>query len=146
MDPLTPLSKAGSSIQFLDFAIKILTTNHQLYRPPTGSLSAHDELKFVTRELSGLAAKLNLTSPSQSVSGSFQNEDALEDICEKCETIAEILMRHLKTLRLEEKKGVLKSFRSALKATWDQKELKSVVQRLQLLRESLEGWLVNDDG
>jgi hypothetical protein len=53
-------------------------------------------------------------------------------------------MRHLKTLKMEERKGALKSFRIALKATWDQKDLESVVERLQLLSKSLESWFLVD--
>jgi hypothetical protein len=144
MDPLTALSTAGTAIQFVDFALKIFTTGHQLYKSPTGSLSAHEELKCVARDLSGLAKRLSHAARSHGAPRPSQADAALADLCGKCETIAQDLMEHLRALKIQGKKAPIKSFRPTLKATWDQKDLITLVQRLQLLRNSLETWLLMD--
>jgi hypothetical protein len=119
-----------------------LTTGHQLYKSPTRSLSAHEELKFVARDLSSLATKLNLPPQPRDSSKHCQDDTVLEDLCEKCEAIAQDLMEHLKTVKRQEKKGTLKNFRLTLKVTWDQKDLDSLIQQLQLLKKSLESWFL----
>lgn len=144
MDPLTALSLAGSLVQFVDFTLKILTTGYPLYKASTGSLSAHEELKCVARDLSGLAKRLSHAQRSYDISERSQAEVAIEDLRGKCEIVAQELMGHLGTLKMQEKKGPLKNFRSALKATWDQNALNTLVQKLQFLRKSLESWFLVD--
>jgi hypothetical protein len=146
MDPLTALSTAGTVEQFIDFALKILTTGHQLYKLPTGSLPVHEELKLVARDLSTLTTKLNVPTRSRGAADYSQDDAVLQDLCEKCETIAQDLMEHLKSVKRQEKKGALKNFRLTLKVTWDQKDLDSLIQELQLLRKSLERWFLVDIG
>ncbi|KAE9370522.1 hypothetical protein N431DRAFT_492596 [Stipitochalara longipes BDJ] len=143
MDSLTALSIAGTLIQFLDFALKILTTSHQLYKIPSGSLSAHEELKCVGRDFSGLAKRLNHARRSL-VSELAQYEPALEDLCIRCEIVVQELTEHLGTLKTEGKKQPLKIFRASFKATWDQERLDVLVQKLQSLSKSLEEWFLVD--
>jgi hypothetical protein len=142
MDPLTALSIAGTIVRFVDFALKILTTGHQLYNSSSGSIPAHDELKLVGRDLSVLATKLDFPART----GGTHDDAFLEDLCAKCESIAQELIDHLKKLKRQEKKGPMKSFRLSLKVTWDQKDLGSLIQRLQSLENSLESWFLNDIG
>jgi hypothetical protein len=142
MDSLTALSIAGTIVDFVDFALKILTTGHQLYKSSSGSIPAHEELKLVGRDLSVLATKLDFPART----GNVHDDTVLEDLCAKCESIAQELIEHLKKLRRQEKKGPMKSFRLSLKVTWDQKDLDSLIQKLQLLQRSLESWFLNDIG
>jgi hypothetical protein len=137
MDTLTTLATAGTLLQLVDFALKILTTGHQLY---TGSLSTHEELKCVARDLSGLA---NRSARDQGVSETTQKDPALEDLRKKSETIAQELMEHLGILKAQGKKGPLKGFRPALKGTWSQKDLDTLIQKLQWLRKAIESWLLD---
>ncbi len=139
MDSLTALSIAGTIVHFIDFSLKILTTGHQLYKSSSGSIPAHEELKLVGREISVLATKLDFPART----GGTYDDAVLEDLCAKCESIAQELIDHLKKLKRQEKKGPMKSFRFSLKVTWDQKDLDSLIQRLQLLERSLESWFLN---
>ena len=138
MDTLTALSTAGTLVQFLDFALKVLTTSHPLYKLSAGPLSANEELKCVARDFSALAKRL------KHVQQAAQNEPALEDLCRKCENIAQELMEHLGILRALGKKEALKSFRNPFKATWDLQHLDVLVQTLQVLCKSLETWFLVD--
>jgi hypothetical protein len=52
-------------------------------------------------------------------------------------------MDHLRTLKVQGKKGSLKGFRPALKATWAQKDLEALIQKLQGVRKSLDSWLLD---
>ena len=143
MDQLTTLSRAGTLNQFVDFALKILTTGHQLYSGSIASLSAYEELKCVARDLSGLAKRLSHAPRYDAVSGTFQGGAVLEDICKECEAVVQDLMDHLRTLKMQVKKGPLKGFRPALKATWAQKDLEALIQNLQGVRKSLDSWLLD---
>ena len=138
MDPLTALSAAGTLVQFVDFALKVLTTSHPLFKISTGPLSANEELKCVARDFSGLAKRLNHVQPAA------QNEPVLEDLSRKCENVAQELMEHLGILRAQGKKEQLKSFRNPFKATWDQQRLDVLVQKLKFLSKSLETWFLVD--
>jgi hypothetical protein len=142
MDPLTALSIAGTIVHFLDFALKILITGHQLYKSSSGSIPAHEELKLVARDISELVTKLDFPART----GGAHDDAVLEDLCAKCESIAQELMDHLKMLKRHEKKGPMKSFRLSLKVTWDQKDLDCLIQRLQLLGKSLDRWFLNGIG
>jgi len=144
MDPLTALSLAGTVLQFVDFSLKILTTGHRLYQSPSGSITTHEELKWVVRDISSLATRLSRPRDPEGVPEPSQDEVALIDLCKKCEDIAQDLLSHLEALKIQGKRGALKSFRLALKATWAQKDLDAVVQKLQFLRKSVESWFLVD--
>jgi len=144
MDPLTALSLAGTVLQFVDFSLKILTTGHRLYRSPSGSLTAHEELKWVARDISSLATRLSCPRGPEGVPEPSQDEVAIVDLCKKCEDIAQDFLSHLEALKIQGKRGAWKSFRLALKATWAQKDLDALVQKLQLVRKSVESWFLVD--
>jgi hypothetical protein len=146
MDPLTALSTAGTFVQFVDFVLKVLTTGHQLYKSPTGSLSAYEELKCVARDLSRTSSREFEPSHGdlEVLQSTRQYDNSLEDLCRRCETAAQELMEHLGTLRTQGKKEPLKSFRSSFKATWDQEHLHVLVQKLQSLSKSIGAWFLVD--
>ena len=144
MDPLTALSAAGTIVQFVDFALKILTTGHALYKSTNGSLKAHEEMRCVATDLSVIAQRLNRPEPLQSCFQPGRDEAVLEDLCQKCKHLAQEMLAHLETLRIQGKKSAWKSFRIALKATWDKKELDSFVQRIHLMKKAVESWFLVD--
>lgn len=139
MDPLSALSVAGTVVQFVDFSVKILSTTNKLYNSASGNLPAHEELEYVTTDISRLATKLSQPLRDKGVpAASSQPRADLEDICTKCGEIAQDLLTRLKSIKIEEKNGVWQSFRYALKATWAKKDLDDLVKRLNTFRASLE--------
>lgn len=101
-------------------------------------------MRCVATNLSVIAQRLNRPQRPPSLSGPNRDETALRDLCQKCEQIAQEMLAHLKKFKIERKKSAWKSFRIALNATWDQKELDSLIQRLQLLKKSVESWFLVD--
>jgi hypothetical protein len=54
MDPLTALSVAFSVVQFVEFGIKILETDTEIYHSASGTSVQSAVIEDVTRDLQGL--------------------------------------------------------------------------------------------
>ena len=143
MDPLTALSAAGNILQFVTFAIKILSTGHQLYHSSSGTLSAHDELKLVAQDIADHATRLSQSV--QPLNSALSHSDlVITHLCRKSHEAAEDLLLRLNGLKIEGKNGVAQSFRYAFKTTWAKSDLNASVERLEGLRKSIETWLLMD--
>jgi hypothetical protein len=139
MDPLSALSVAGTVVQFVDFSIKILSTTHKLYNSASGNLPAHEELEYVTTDISRFATKLRQPLRGHGVPASSSQPGAdLEDICTKCDEVAQDLLTRLNGLKIQKKNGVWQSFRYALMATWAREDLDDLVRRLNAFKALLE--------
>jgi len=62
MDPLAAVSLAGTVIQFLDFAGKIVSKSHELYTVQDGALAGNIELQDATDRLTTLSKTLGSAS------------------------------------------------------------------------------------
>ena len=51
MDPLTALSIAGSVVQFVDFAITVVSKGNRIYRSGGGLSEKHHDLEIVCKDL-----------------------------------------------------------------------------------------------
>jgi hypothetical protein len=146
MDPLTALSLAGSVVQFVDFGSKVLTRSHELYKSARGSLSFIEELDYVTVDLQKLVIKLQHPfGDLKSAHGLTEDEEALQEICSKCRTIAEDMIQRLAELRVTSQTKadrLWQSFRQAVKACWTEDELRDLLNRLMSYKTLLEGHLI----
>ena len=102
MDPLTALSLAGTIVQFVDYASKIIRGTKHIYKSTSGALSANKDLEERTRALSDLATKLKqpvqlpLSYTSAKASSDSSSNSAaytiLQDLCNKCGEEADQLL------------------------------------------------------
>lgn len=138
MDPLTAFSTAGTVIQFVDFSLKLLSAGCELYNSATGALYTNEELEYTARNISQLARRLRQPLHPESLTRVTQEGADLQRICDKCDEIAQDLLKRLESLRMAGGKGVLKSFRYALKTYWAKEDLDILVDRLEKIREILE--------
>jgi hypothetical protein len=146
MDPLTALSVAGTIVQFVDFANKILKTSGQFYRSATGASTANEELELVTKDLSNLITKLRrpLGSTAPATDG---DEKSLESLCDACSAVASELAGRLGGLKIQQQSNQSEnqrqpnpweSFGAAVKSAWAKKEIEALKKRLAGFRDALE--------
>ena len=140
MDPLTALSAAGTVVQFVDFSIKILSSTRKIYHSVSGNLPAHEELEYVTTDISRLAARLK--KPCDQEEGIEPTSPELQEICKKCDEVAQDLLQRLKHLKTDKKKNALQSLRGALLASWARKDLNELVTRLNTYKQSVQTHLL----
>jgi hypothetical protein len=142
MDPLTALSVAGTIVQFVDFSIKLLSTTRKLYRSDVGNLPDHEELEYVTTDLSRLAARLQ-QPPEQEEEWFQPSSPELQEISGKCDEVARELLKRLEAFKIE-KNNAFRSFRVALQASWSKRDLNELVARLSTYRQSIQTHILAD--
>ena len=141
MDPLTALSVAGTVVQFVDFSTKILSTARKLYHSKSGNLPYHEELEYVTTDLSRLATRLQ--QPLNQDESQASSSPGLQEICRACDKISQELLLRLEGLKVE-KKNAWKSFRGALQASWAKDDLKELVAKLDSYKQSIQTHILAD--
>jgi hypothetical protein len=152
MDPLTALSLAGTIVQFVDYASKIIRGTKHIYKSTSGALSANKDLEERTRALSDLATKLKqpvqppLYDASAKAASNLSPDSAypiLQDLCKKCGEEADQLLARLEGLKVNGKHRVWKSFQLAVKAAWAQREVDEISKRLSEYQKLLEMHVVS---
>lgn len=146
MDPLSALSAVGNILQFVEFAVKILSTAKQLYRSSTGTLAVHEELELLANDISGHATRLSRPPYSENKTSGSQGDILIMELCRKCEETAKDLLTRLDSLKTGGDTGVTlsQSVLYALKATWARKDLDALVLKLGDFRKSIETWFLVD--
>jgi hypothetical protein len=136
LEPLTALSVAGTIVQFIDFSCRIITASVQLHRSEHGALKVNEVLEVVTSDLVKLTTKLHrLDRASGSVS---EDEQALINLCDSCNTVADELLSRLKTLKVQGRHRKWESLRQAIKTVWAEEELSALGRKLITFKQSLE--------
>jgi hypothetical protein len=153
LDPMSALAVAGAVVQFVDFGTKfvgkVASKSYEIYSAfdENEDYSRHPdwlEEKFKTvdrlletdsRRILMLTEKLRV--PLQSVQLSPEDQ-ALQDLCDGCNSLANEIGQHLHGLKLEGRKRKIDIFRKAVKATWTEGHLNSLVKRFSMLKEMLE--------
>jgi hypothetical protein len=92
LDPLSALSLAGTVVQFVDFASKILKKGREIYSSASGSLAMNEELGIVTNDLLRLTERLKAsTHEEKDIRALSMDEQALEAIASNCSSIGQEL-------------------------------------------------------
>jgi len=107
MDPLTALSVASSIIQFVDFGSKLLSRSRQLYKSKEGVLTENVDVETITEDITTLVKGLRGKLPknrSVTVLRTSEDDDALDELCQRCVSIAEELIARLQKLKVKKKK------------------------------------------
>jgi hypothetical protein len=138
MDPMTALSVAGTVVQFVDFASKIVSKGWRLYRSPDGALLEHRVFELTTRDLMSMIERLRSSLPKEGSTSLNQGDQALAALCEQCTSVGATVLAGLKALKIQGKNSPWRSFRQALKIVWDTEELNAVADRLVSIRRDVE--------
>ncbi|KAE8447050.1 hypothetical protein EG329_011185 [Mollisiaceae sp. DMI_Dod_QoI] len=155
MDPLSALSVAGTIVQLVDFGNKLFQETFQLYKSGTGVLKKHEELKLIIGDLKSVIFKLRqnsdvaLGAAARPLSAEDQEQEAsFHRICNEALQIAEMLLQRLERLQAEidagdgKMKNMRRSINATIRAAWSKDEIKSLLQRLSVFKESLNSRLI----
>jgi len=145
LDPLTSLSVASSVVQFVDFAIKLLSDGAELYEK--GTLANHDELELVTKDLTRLTDDIISTTQSGQTQyrGAEQppskDEVALLELAASCQKIGEQLLALLESLKVQKSGNALEngltSFRKAVRSAKKKGQIQNLEKRLKKMQDQL---------
>jgi len=108
MDPLTALSVASSVIQFVDFGSKLLSRSRQLYKSKEGVLTENFDVETITKDITTLVKGLKGKLPehrSMSVLKPSEDDEALDELCRRCVSIAGELIARLQKVKVKKKKS-----------------------------------------
>jgi len=141
MDPLSAISLAGNIIQFVHFGGRLLSNARELYSSSVGELTINEEITLITTDLGILLKQLKesvcLNPVNQENEGGMKS---LERLCTEATAVVEELLNRLGTLRIttgctHRRWG---SLRLAIRSLWSEKEIKSLRERLDMLKDALE--------
>ena len=139
MDPLSALSVAASTVQFVDFGCRLFTDTKELYDSRDGSLVGHKQAEDAAVRLGELTEGLKAALTSKWSSQPLPGEEALEAICTGCIEVSKQLQSILQTLQTDNRARHRRwqSFRKAFLTVWTRKEIEAISSRLQRYSEEL---------
>lgn len=139
LDPITSLTVATSTVQFVDFSAKLITRIHDIYEATDGNIEEYQQIKANAVTLRKLSAHLttilsrnNLHRP---LTAQEQEIAALGKQCD--ETAAELIRVLKRTLPGVGKVGPWKASFQAIKTIWRQKDVDHLRQRLEEYKQLL---------
>jgi len=139
MDPLAAVSLAGTVIQFLDFAGKIVSKSHELYTVQDGALAGNIELQDATDRLTTLSKTLGSASRksrgSQSKS-TASHAQSLKMIVQSCVATAKELTEVLEGLKVRDNRKWTSVYQ-ALRSVWKQDKIDGLAQNIKGYRDEM---------
>lgn len=145
MDPISAFALAGTVVTFVDFAGKLVTGTHHIYRSTSGASSVNKELELVASDLRAVLMQLGTPRPpvpSITVADNVESNNSFNGLCENARQLAEELISKLQHLMLStDIKGarrVWKSLSHAVESAWTEDELTAMMRRLQEIKAVLE--------
>lgn len=135
------LAIATAVIQFFEFTSGLVSKGISIHSSASGQTVDHQELESITKSLerSGDEIRESITAESQQ-QGRHRptgNEKELERIAADCQQVANELLDVLSHLASKGPKSKWRSFRQALRATWDEGKIQALEARLDRFRQQL---------
>lgn len=137
MDPLSAIGLAGNIVQFVQFSCSLVSQTSAIYSSSTGQLQSHIELDVIAADLSRLCTNIRNGLSEQS-------DTQLGILASLCQKIADDLTAIVAKLKRNEggnKKW--QSFRQALKATINAKEVEQLSCRIEQLRSQMNTHMIS---
>jgi len=164
MDPLTALGLASNIVQFVDFASKLISQSHEIYRSADGALEDNVVLEYVAKNLSRLGDELKskqadiktgrealarerdwakkdgrvIPEPEKVTAAGKQ----LQQLSKECSAVSNELLQELEKLKIKEPHKRWESFRQALNSVWSQEKIRALETRLEGIRKQLDTTLL----
>lgn len=135
---MTALGATGSILQFLDFAMKVVTKGNQIYRSGNGMLQEHQDLNLVTSDLLLMKTKLERFRGGAESSQAPENETIPEALLSASTELAKQLLTRLTQAQAQGRLRRWKSLRQALKCVCSKKEVDEMANRLAMYRNQIE--------
>ena len=143
MDPLSAISLAGSIAQFLNYATKLVSKGHALYKSSEGALAENLDLEVVANNLIDVNfrvvqsySRIPSTSSSNATT-SLIDQQSLRSIAESCDNVAKQLLDILQKLKVQGPHRTWKSVRQAIKSVWNKAHIDELRGRMEGYREQM---------
>jgi hypothetical protein len=150
LDPFTALGVAGNIVQFVDFATKLISKSHKIYKSADGALMENQDLEVIALSLNRLNESLRMdmsrhllppVRPGMKLpdyTPENRAEIELGAISAKCTAVASDLLSILRMFKVQGKSTKWKSFKMALKSVWDDDQIQDAVSNLEQCRRELD--------
>ena len=143
LDPINALSLAANVVQFVDYALRLVSKGHQIYRNAEGSTDDNVNLEKIALDLRHINGRLSTSlceCQNQPQDGILVPEDGgLQDISHACQTIASSLITKLDALKVKGSKNRRwTSFMKALETVWKKDEIDNLARTLKAYREQMD--------
>ena len=138
LEALAALSVAGTVLQFVEFAGKIIKRSFEIARDVNGEAQPERGLRTVTVDFAYLASKIQRPLRLEDSFGPpTQDEQSIIDVCHGCESVAQELLGRLKGLDGHGKPRPFEAFRRAIVITWTRRERNKLTQELHIYQRAL---------
>ncbi|KIW97978.1 uncharacterized protein Z519_01562 [Cladophialophora bantiana CBS 173.52] len=128
VDPVSAIGVAGSVLQFLDFAAKVVTKGNQIYRTRDGLLQEHQDLNLVTSDLLLMKTKIEKLHPDETIPDQLLSASV---------ELARQLLTRLNQAQAQGRLRRWKSLRQAVKCVCSKKEVDDMANRLAMFRDQI---------
>lgn len=142
MDPLSALSVAGVTVQFVDFSSKLFSRIWEIYHSAKADEGNFRDLQVVTERLLSVNHHLeSILSPDKLHRHLTSAEQGIALLCKDCGRMAEKSLKVLQELTpdwtSDQKKSVWDNIRKAFHAVWKKREIEELQRRLDQFRQQL---------
>jgi hypothetical protein len=144
MDPISSLSIAAAVVQFLDFGSKLVGRGLHIYKSADGTIPEYVDREIAIGHLNDLTTNLQALSQDDTATAASRRDQALADLCSKCQSIGGELLTRLAALKVDGNRRKWKSFEQALKSVWSEKAMNDVERRLATFRNEIEFHILVD--
>lgn len=145
-DPITAFTAiglAGNVVQFVDYALKIVSKGREAYKSVDGVTDENSDIESVTEELRASSKRLSSSLANCSVlpndTAATREDTGLVSIAQSCEEIAKSLINLLDTFKVEPGKfRRIRSLGQAIKAAWKKDEVEQLEATLRSYQRQLD--------
>ena len=139
MDPLSALSVAASTVQFVDFGCRLFSDTKEIYKSADGARIDHKQSEDAAIRLGELTEGLKASLRAKKGGRLAPGDEALEAICNGCIELANQLHSIFQDLRVQSgtKHRRWGSFQKAFMSVWSRKEVEAISLRLRRYGEEL---------
>ncbi|SPO06621.1 uncharacterized protein DNG_09311 [Cephalotrichum gorgonifer] len=132
------LAVATAVVQFVQFTSGLIAKGIAIHSSAAGLTVDCDELATITKSLSQSSEEIRKSLEERAKRRRLTgNENDLEKIAVDCQKVADELVEVLGSLTLKSPRTKWRSFRHALRATWNEGKVKSLEDRIDRFREQM---------
>lgn len=142
LDPMSALSAAAASVQFVDFSLELISKSKEIYKSTSGTLEEFTEImrstKLLTHRKVEVQEALNVGTLRPPLAITAAQADLLE-LCGNYLKIGERLEDQLAKLKIveETKHRRWQSLKQAIKSGWGKKEIRVTYDSLSSSKSDL---------
>jgi len=138
MDPITALGVGAASLQFIDFATKVVAKGYKLHKSVDGQLVESGDLAATAKNLILLNERVQESLPEgPQYFIPSESEDVVRECCKNCQRTATELVEALEDLRIQGRHTKWNSLRKALKTVRSKEKIDNMRFKLETSRQEL---------